>query len=54
MGGRYRNSHNWLFGAVFAIALPALASPSHAATGAQQYKKNKKEKKKENKYSRKH
>jgi hypothetical protein len=35
MGGRYCSSRNWLFGAVLAIALPALASPSHAATGAQ-------------------
>jgi len=35
MGGRYCGSRNWLFGAVFAVALPALASPSHAATEAQ-------------------
>ena len=35
MGGRYRSSRNWLFGAVLAIALPALAPPSHAATQAQ-------------------
>jgi len=32
MGGRYCRSRNWLFGSVLAIALPALASPSHAAT----------------------
>src|SRR5208283_812506 len=32
MGGRCCSSRNWLFGPVLALALPALASPSHAAT----------------------